>query len=551
MWWTCCGSPALRRSYDGFQRGDLAVHVAKRKELAAYYTPVDLARYLARWAITTPSATVLEPSVGGGALVSAALERLDAASGGRVVGCEIDQETYWQAKARFEASSVTLLNADFLDLAPTAIRPVDAVLANPPFTRNHRLSVPTRRTLRSRAEFRNIVSGAPGLWVYFVLASLQFLKLGARLAFVVPRTIEFAAYATPLIGVLKERFQTVTLLDVEGTVDWEGAAEERAALVLAAGFGMGPAPEIRNQSLSLTTGETSDVSGSQKRATLLPATLLGNLADVEIGVVTGANAAFVLDEAHATENELPWSALIPIVSRARQVRGLEISKQEARSMAKKGERTLLFLPKSVGSRNSSVRKYIQKIADSQTRQICWFSKRDPWWQVRIGRDCDAVFTYMNNTGPRIILTPRGLVCTNTLHRVRFKNRDPAHARTVSVTTLTSFTQLEAERVGRIYGGGVLKFELKDARRLRLLVPPNPVSVATFKRLDATLRAGELDFATRIADEVILPQFFGSKWPSIQSEMLAEIAALRSRRGISHELPKRGAVRVLANERQCV
>lgn len=157
-----------------------------------------------------------------------------------VVGCEIDEASCRDAKARFETSPVTLLNADFLELAPTAIRPVDAVLANPPFTRNHRLPALTRQRLRERMEFREIVEGAPGLWVYFMLASLQFLKRGGRFAFIAPRTIEFADYATPVLGALKARFQNVTLLSVEGSVDWEGAAEERASLVLAAGFGMGP-----------------------------------------------------------------------------------------------------------------------------------------------------------------------------------------------------------------------------------------------------------------------------------------------------------------------
>ena len=212
-------------------------------------------------------------------------------------------DSFSDAKARFEASPVTLLNADFLELASTAIRPVDVVLANPPFTRNHRLPVVTRRTLRGRWGFRGIVAGAPGLWVYFMLASLQFLKLGGRFAFIAPRTIEFADYATPLLELLRDSFQSVTLLSVEGPVGWDGPAEVRAVLVLAAGFGMGSVPRIRKQSLSLTTGETTTVSTSRKRTTLLPSTLLGNLADIEIGIVTGANATFVLNEADAAANK--------------------------------------------------------------------------------------------------------------------------------------------------------------------------------------------------------------------------------------------------------
>jgi adenine-specific DNA-methyltransferase len=60
--------------------------------------------------------------------------------------------------------------------------------------------------------------------------------------------------------------------------------------------------------------------------------------------------------------------------------------------------------------------------------------------------------------------------------------------------LTSFTQVEAERIGRVYGGGVLKFELKDARSLPLLLPATPIDSAVFTRLDAALRNGRLDMA---------------------------------------------------------
>jgi len=79
-----------------------------------------------------------------------------------VVGCEIDKETFLAAKARFEGRPVTLFNTDFLELSSAAIKPVDAVVANPPFTRNHQLAGFVRQKLKKNSEFRDIITGAPG-----------------------------------------------------------------------------------------------------------------------------------------------------------------------------------------------------------------------------------------------------------------------------------------------------------------------------------------------------------------------------------------------------
>jgi type I restriction-modification system DNA methylase subunit len=172
--------------------------------LGAYYTPIDLAQYLASWAIASPKAVILEPSVGLGALVAALLDRLDAKQGGMVIGCEIDKETFLAAEKRFEGRPVLLLNADFLELRAANIKPVDAVVANPPFTRNHQLSASVRQSLKLNSEFGNIITGAPGLWIYFLLSSLSFLRVGGRLAVVAPGAIAFADYARPVLRVLRD-----------------------------------------------------------------------------------------------------------------------------------------------------------------------------------------------------------------------------------------------------------------------------------------------------------------------------------------------------------
>src|SRR6202035_4606606 len=100
----------------------------------------------------------------------------------------------------------------------------------------------------------------------------------------------------------------------------------------------------------------------------------------------------------------------------------EITKAHAFAMAKEGERTLLFQPRGLGPKGGPKRQYLAKLLWAR-RRVLWFSKRKPWWKVQLGRDCDAVLTYMNNAGPRIAMTEQGLRCTNTLHRLCFMNRD--------------------------------------------------------------------------------------------------------------------------------
>ncbi len=237
--------------------------------------------------------------------------------------------------------------------------------------------------------------------------------------------------------------------------EWHGMGQQKSGLRWCSPPASASAPrrKFSELALSLSTGETSVVAPPKRWAMTAAATVLGELARIEIGVVTGANAWFVLDQASAAASELPQTALVPILSRARQVRGLEITKAEVRGMAEKGERTLLFRPEVTGQRGGPIRRYLAKILRAKRRRVLWFSKRNPWWKVQLGRSCDAILTYMNNAGPRIVLTERGLRCTNTLHRLRFINRDPVHARSVSASMLTTFTQVEAERIGRVYGGG--------------------------------------------------------------------------------------------------
>ena len=139
---------------------------------------------------------------------------------------------------------------------------------------------------------------------------------------------------------------------------------------------------------------------------------------------------------------------------------------------------------------------------------------------------------MNDLGPRIVITKGDVHCTNTLHSVRFSSNLSYNERLiVGLSMITSFGQLAAEYVGRPYGGGVLKFELADARRFPILFRQGIEAESAYASADDAIRLGAVDRARRIADEFLLPETLGASWETAAAEMTKETLQMRAVRRV--------------------
>lgn len=218
-------------------------NLAVRKQLGQFYTPHREAASFAAWAIRSGSDRILEPSVGDGALLLPALalaRELGGVEGPSAIACDIDPTTVDLLRPRF-GPEVELVESDFFTLDPANAKLVDVVLANPPFTRNHQMSLEMRASLRARYPLK----GAAGLWAYFVLHARKFLRPGGRMAFVVPAAAIFTDYSASLLAQLSEEFRDIALYELPAKPAWIGAADERGALLIADGYQAGRAKEVR------------------------------------------------------------------------------------------------------------------------------------------------------------------------------------------------------------------------------------------------------------------------------------------------------------------
>src|SRR5262249_37949796 len=146
---------------------------------------------------------------------------------------------------------------------------------------------------------------------------------------------------------------------------------------------------------------------------------LGDIASISIGAVTGCNSVFLLTDEERRASGIGFEDVQLIVSRARHVEGIRIAREDLVRLSRVGEKTWILTPRTIEERGSAVRKRLAKITKYQRRTTCWMIKRDPWWRIETGPDCDGVFTYMNDRGPRLAVTATGIICTNTLHRTVF------------------------------------------------------------------------------------------------------------------------------------
>lgn len=397
---------------------------ADAKALGAFYTPATIAGMLAEWVVQTGNERLLEPSVGDGALIAAAIARRKELRGARgelrFLACDVDPLAIEAMEIRLPDTCETRA-VDFLQLDPSSTGLFSGILLNPPFTRNHSLDPTRRAVLRERFD----VFGAAGLWVHFLLHSMEFLAPRGRLAAIVPAAALFTSYGRSALERVCARFSHVEIRQIVDKPLWINGAEERGVVVLATGFATGgsvmPAPSRwltdgrREQPSNLTSHGAFDRLASVS----VP---LCDLATLAIGSVTGCNSVFLLSEPERIAFDIPLEDVQPIASRARQLPGLTVTRDHLLDCAEAGHKTWLLKPTDLAMRGAGVRRRLAQISREKRRNTVWLNKRAPWWQVDSGSPCDAIFTYMNDVGPRLVLADAEVRCTNTLHRVTFRDQ---------------------------------------------------------------------------------------------------------------------------------
>ncbi len=489
------------------------------KARGAFYTPDELTRFLARWAIRAADDRVLEPACGDGAFITAVTQRFatlgvdDLAE--RLIA--IEREPDEARKALALAPDARVLTSNFFDVEPTSLPSMDAVIGNPPYIRYHAFTGTDREKGLSRARVQGVeLTRLASSWAHFVVHAVGFLGPAGRLALVLPAELLHTDYGQPVRDLLLRRFGSVIVVAFDRGVFSD--AQVDAVLLLASpddrrGLRVVRVPDERAldaldvdayADLATVTpaprwSRAVDVGAGSVYDDLLASGIavpLGTLASVDIGFVSGANDFFILSREEAEQRGFPADILTPTVRRPGDIPGLLCSEGDVR--------LLLDLAHRPVPSDDRVLAYLDEGEASGIPLRYKCRVRRPWYAVPLPRSKpDAFLPYMTHLGPRLIVNDVGAWSSNLLHGVTFGLLSPP-PRALASAMASSITLLSAEIEGRAYGGGVLKLETKEAERV--LVPiDGPAQVerleALFPELNTLVRGGYIEAAARTVDDL--------------------------------------------------
>jgi adenine-specific DNA-methyltransferase len=512
-----------------------------RKARGAFFTPPEISRHIASWAIRSSADSVLEPSCGDASFLLEAAYRLRSLGASsdmltrQLFGVEIHEESVREALTLLQQYqfSATVHTGDFFQERPAEL--VDAVIGNPPYVRYQQHFGAARAKSLEAALAQGVrLSGLASSWAAFVVHATSFLKPEGRLGLVLPAELLTVKYAAEVRKFLLERFGRVRLVIFENLI-FPGVLEE-VVLLLAEGSGGAQCFEV-HQTRDLSTLRSADTvswaehrprEGQKWTPALLSSSLFSTYCEVSeegsfdtlkdwgqtyLGAVSGANAYFCMTRAEATERQILAADLLRISPPgARQLRGLSLSETAWKSLEREGSRCYLFWPKE--EPEASARSYIAEGEKRGVPKAYKCAVRSPWWRVPLVETPDLFLTYMNHDRPRLIANDARVDILNSLYGIALKQDLRRLGRELlPIACLNSMTVLGAEMVGRAYGGGLLKLEPREADALP--VPSVSVLQAAKKELinikptvGAALRAGDLAKAVALVDAILLTTHSG-------------------------------------------
>ena len=508
-----------------------------QKIRGGYYTPPALAEYLCRWAIRSHSDRVIEPSCGDGSFVSAAAPLLGERGG--ITAVEIVDDELAKAQSAVNGASVPIdwQCADFFEAAHTLMRGprYDAAIGNPPFIRFQYFD----REARERAflllnGFGYRPNGLANAWAAFVQLTAELVRDGGRLAMVVPAELLQVQYAAELRERLPRLFDAVYVIAFDRLVFPD--IQQEVLLLLGEGRNREPRaygrlytrqvadgaellsmartsdvvshlparhthPDMKWTSLFLEDDEFSTLRDSAASGTF---DRMGELAEVDVGIVTGRNSFFVVTGDTARQLRLDGRA-VDVVGRTGALKSIRFTGDDLQRYARSHRAKLIDLNgKRRSSFSTALAAYIRSAEEQGVHQGYKCRIRDRWFDVPSVYVPDAFLYRQIHHAPLLVANHARATSTDTIHRVRMA--EGVDTETLCASMVNSFTFAWAEVCGRSYGGGVLELEPREAEKL--LVPYRFAAALDIDYVDRRLRAGDLEAAMDHGDDVLLKRGCG-------------------------------------------
>ncbi len=497
-----------------------------RRELGQFATPQHISSFLSEWAVTSADDTVLDPGVGAGMLSTAVLKEKTKKGATEplrdIIATDIDELSVSMAAVSLKLldgpGSPNLMAGNFLDMEPhkwsksgrIKSNSVDAVVANPPYSRSQALSTDVKD------EANRTVSGETGidfhgkspLYVYFLVHASQFVAENGRLAFIIPSGFMETEFGIQFKQYLLDRFQIEAILQLNGREISFKNVKTTTSLV----FLQNTPPDEDHETTFIDLPEWPEVESLDEllnvdfegfkgpegyRVDILQCLLspdenwlhyftptkideitgvseFSDLATIKRGIATGNNDIFCLDNSDLEAHDIPKQYLQPIIRGAKDIPGYKIASEDWNSWREAGKDVwLLYCYDENGNKiedPSGLEDYLEYSNAEYDTDRELFRRRNPWYCVDEREAAPILAKYMSRTGSQFIHNEAGLRTLNNFHNIypEFEDRND-YIKALLAYLNSNIVRQEISKVSRSYSG-LEKIELSALKSAPVVDP---------------------------------------------------------------------------------
>lgn len=466
------------------------------REKGQFWTPDWIAEPMVEYVLAGRDALLFDPAVGTGAFFRAA--KVVASEKGLTVsfaGMEIDASILSQALEHGldhdDIASVEI--GDFVLHPPQ--RKFQAIVANPPYIRHHRLESEKKAQLRLLAAqlIGRPLDGRAGLHVYFLIRALSLLEQNGRLAFILPADtcegkfapdlwawitrnfaldaiIAFAPEATPfpnvdtnpLIFFIRNAPAQPHLLWVKCHRPATNALKRWVRSGLASMSEQDLLVAVRDLDEGLSTGLSREPFPHQSTKYVL-----GDFVKVMRGVATGANNFFFVTIEKARHLGIPSEYFVRAIGKTRDVLTDEITENTITRLERLGRPTLLLTLRGndVEAFPDSVRQYLREGERLGIPNRPLIAQRNPWYKMETRVPPPFLFAYLGRRNSRFIRNTARVIPLTSFLCVYPKHNTEEHVEQIWKIISHPDTVANLSKIGKSYGDGAIKVEPRLLEKL--------------------------------------------------------------------------------------
>ena len=452
----------------------------ERRAQGAIYTPQTIVNAMISWAALEPEppARIVDAGSGSGRFTMAAAKAFPAAE---LIAVEIDPLAALTLRANAVvlgfAKRLTVMQLDYRCLSLPKIDRPTLYIGNPPYVRHHDIA-PKWKTWfgEAAASYGFTASKLAGLHIHFFLRTRQLAREGDFGAFITAAEWLDVNYGSLLRAMLADGLGGSALHVI-------GPKAQPFADVLTTGaitcFRVGRRPdeltirsvESLDQLAPLSAGRAvpwSEIAAAPRWSVLTrrqpkaPTGYieLGEIFRVHRGQVTGANAVWIAGP-HAPT--LPVHYLLPAITKARELfaAGDVLTRTDHL-------RRVVDLPLDLSAlteeERGAVDRFLAWAKRAGAHQSYVATHRGAWWCVGYKEPAPILCTYMARRSPHFVLNTAGARHINIAHGLYPREFMSTADLDRIAAALRSLATVEG---GRVYAGGLVKFEPKELERTRL------------------------------------------------------------------------------------